>query len=133
MCTWSVVTLLGELPAENPIEKAKGDLTSMTIEPGSAIVFALPGNYTYCYEQAVGGLVLLVPLPIGHHLLGDIGVVSDRALKSLMPSLLSLIGCRSDVPVVNVPPIPRFIQGGYCTQPGHSTNVGKHGSTGRRW
>ena len=120
-----LITLAGGLPTESAIGKAHDELVSMTIEPGSAIVFYLLGNYTYRYEQADGGLALPVPLYNGHHLLRDIGVVADKVMKSLVSTLVPLLGCRSDVLVVVIPPIPRYVSGGCCTEIGHSTNTGK--------
>ena len=93
-----LITLTGGLPTESAIGKAHDELVSMTIQPGSAIVFDLLGNYTYRYEQADGGLALPVPLSNGHHLLGDIGVVADKVMKSLLSTLVPLLGCQSDVP-----------------------------------
>ena len=124
-----IVTLAGGLPTESAIGKVHDELVSMSIQPGSAIVFDLLGNYTYRYEQADGGLALPVPLYNGHHLLGDIDVVADKAMKSLLSTLVPLLGCRSDVPVVVIPPIPRYICGGCCTEPGHSTNTGNRDYT----
>ena len=120
-----LITLTGGLPTESSIEAAKTELLSTAIEPGTVVVFDLLGNYTYRYEQADGGMVLPVPLQGGHHLLGDIGVISDRTLKLLLSSLLPLFTCLSKVPIVIVPPIPRYIRGGCCEETGHSTNVGK--------
>ena len=120
-----LIQLTGGLPTESAIEAAKIELLSTAIEPGTAVIFDLLGNYTYRYAQADGDMVLPVPLQGGHHLLGDIGVVSDRKLKQLVSNLLPLFGCLSNVPIVIVPSIPRYIKGGCCEEPGHSTNIGK--------
>ena len=63
----------------------------------------------------------------GHHLLGNVSTVSDSAFKALVSRLVLIFSCQSTVPVVIVPPIPRYISGGCCVEASHSTNTGNDG------
>jgi hypothetical protein len=84
----------------------------------------LLSNSTYRYEQFDGTLAL--PYKEGgwsYHLPGDITVCSDsnfkRILGQLQPILLS---CQNVVKII-FPPMPRYLNGGCCGNPGHSTNI----------
>ena len=121
-----LVTIPGNIMSDSAIEATKKELAGLSVDPCTAIVYDLFGKFTYRYVQEDGGLVLPVPIMGGHYLLGDITVCSDNSFKSLVSKIVSLITVNI-VPSVVLPPIPRYIAGGCCTEDGHSTNEGKVG------
>ena len=121
-----LVAIPGNIMSDSAIKATKKELAGLSVDPCTAIVYDLFGKFTYRYVQEDGGLVLPVPIMGSHHLLGDITVCSDNSFKSLVSKIVSLITVNI-VPSVVLPPIPRYIAGGCCTEDGHSTNVGKVG------
>jgi len=58
-----------------------------------------------------------------HHLLGPVKIVEEKNVKSMIIRTKALLQGGSGITTVVVPPIPRYINGGCCTEEGHSTNV----------
>jgi len=89
----------------------------------SAIVLDLHGNLSYRFEQLDGTSALPVKISGKHHLLGPVKMVEDSVVKNMISRSKSLLQGGSGITTVVVPPIPRYINGGCCTDEGHSTNV----------
>ena len=94
------------------------------LEPGSALIFDLFGNFSYRFEQADGSMALPILLGGKYHLLGRVGVCSDAAFKTLVQNLATLFAIAPDTPKVILPPIPRYISGSCCDIAGHGDNAG---------
>ena len=59
----------------------------------------------------------------GHHLPGRVGVCEDSVLKSAITRIVAVIAAWSTVPIVVLPPFPRYVVGGCCNDNGHCENV----------
>jgi hypothetical protein len=102
------------------IEKIK----NANIPPGSGILLDLFSNSTYRYEQFDGTLALPFKEGGKYHMAGDITVCSDSNFKRIVGALAPiLLAAQSSLKVI-LPPMPRYIDGGCCGNPTHSTNVG---------
>jgi len=89
----------------------------------TAVVFDLHGNLAYRFEQVDGTTALPVNIGGRYHLLGEIKVAEDRVLQNMIDRTVKLFRGESDLPTLVLPPLPRFIGGGCCSEIGHSTNA----------
>ena len=103
-------------------------LASLSVGPGTAIVYDLLGNFSFRYEQDDGGMVLPAAVGGGHHLLGAVGVCTDDMFKTLVGKLVPVLGQLSSIPSVVLSPIPRYVTGGCCTDVSHPHQAGRPGS-----
>ena len=94
------------------------------LEPGSAIVFDLFGNFSYQFEQEDGSMALPILLGGKYLLLGKVGVCSDTAFKSFVKNMAGLFAAAPGTPKVILPTIPRYISGSCCVVRGHGDNAG---------
>ena len=116
----------GTIPDSASIAHLKTTIPEKT-EPGTAIVFDMFGNFTYRFEQADGSMALPILLGGKYHLLGNVGVCSDESFGALVSSLTALFACIPSAPVVILPPLPRYIGGGCCTNMTHAGNTADSG------
>ena len=58
------------------------------------------------------------------HLLGRVGICSDKIFKELVIKLLPLFGSHPQTPKVILPALPRYIGGSCCPESTHASNVG---------
>ena len=87
------------------------------------MVFDLLGSFSYRFEQANGNMALPIWLGGKPHLLGRVGVCSDKIFKDMVTKLIPLLGSHTQVPKVILPPLPRYICGGCCTEATHASNT----------
>ena len=96
---------------------------------GAAIVMDLFSCISFRFSQADGGLAL--PMKIGgrHHLLGNLDVFSDVSLKTCVARFFPLLRRieTKNVPLVVLPPLPRYIAGGCCPNISHAPNAADPG------
>jgi hypothetical protein len=85
------------------------------------------GNTAYRFEHVDGSLVLPIKVGGGHHLLGDVHMVSDNTIGELINMVKPLFMLAALLLAVIMPPIPRYVFVGCCRESGHSTNVGSDG------
>ena len=123
----SLLSLMGGLPTNHSISHMQEKLTGISLEPGTAVVFDLFGNFTYRYEQEDGGMSLPVPIQGVHHMFGKVDVCTDEMFKSVISKLVPVLSQLSSVPCVVLPAIPRYLKGGCCGDQSHATNAGKPG------
>ena len=102
-------------------------LTGISLEPGTAVVFDLFGNFTYRYEQEDCGMSLPVPIQGVHHMFGKVDVCTDEMFQGVISKLVPVLSKLSSVPCVVLPAIPRYLKGGCCADKSHATNAGKPG------
>ena len=115
--------LNGGIPNDNAIEQITTSLQSVASEQGTAVVFDLFGNFVHRFEQADGNMALPIWLGGKPHLLGRVGVCSDKTFKELIIKLLPLFGSHPQIPKVILPPIPRYLGGGCCPESTHAGGV----------
>ena len=87
------------------------------------MVFDLLGSFSYRLEQADGNMALPIWLGGKPHLLGKVGVCSDRTFKDMVTKLIPLLGSHTQVPKVILPPLPRYTCGGCCAEATHASNT----------
>jgi hypothetical protein len=117
------LTIPGWVASESNIESLISKLKSVTIPPGSAVMIDLLSNSTYRYEQFDGTLALPYKEGGSYHLPGDITVCTDATFKRIIGLLQPiLLSCQNVVKVI-FPPMPRYVSGGCCGNPSHSTNI----------
>ena len=122
-----LLSLTGGLPTTHSINDLQERLTGTSMEPGTAVVFDLFGNFTYRFEQEDGGLSLPVPIHGVHHMFGKVDVCTDKMFKEVISKLVPVLSQLSSVPCVVMPPVPRYLKGGCCEDRSHATNAGKSG------
>ena len=120
----SLISLKGGLPTAESIEELQSKLSDTGVEPGTAVVFDILGNFTFRYEQEDGGMSLPVLIQGVHHLFGKVGVCTDDMMKRVVAKLVPVLGKLSSVPCVVLPPLPRYLKGGCCMEKTHANNAG---------
>ena len=116
-------TLSGGMASPASIAALNQWLSELNVTPGTALVFDLFGNFTYRFEQEDGGMALPICLSGGHHMLGRIGVCSDSTFVGLVSKIAESLSTVKNSPCVVLPPIPRYISGGCCSDTNHSGGV----------
>ena len=116
-------TLPGSIPDNAAIANLITQLPN-AIEPGTAIIFDLFGNFSYRFEQADGSMALPILLGGRYHLLGNVGVCTDASFRALVANTVPLFAVSPGTPKVILPTIPRYIGGGCCGSSGHGDNAG---------
>ena len=123
----SLISLKGGLPTTESIEELQSKLTDTCVEPGTAVVFDILGNFTFRYEQEDGGMSLPVPIQGVHHLFGKVGVCTDDMLKCVVAKLVPVLGKLRSVPRFVMPTPPRYLKVGCCVEKTHAINAGLPG------
>jgi len=92
---------------------------------GTAIVLDLFSSIAYRFMQADGGLAL--PMKIGgrYHLLGNLDVCSDQGVKQAVSRFFPILRKieSKKIPMVVLPPLPRYLAGGCCPSATHAKNT----------
>jgi len=92
---------------------------------GSAFVLDLFSGISYRFAQADGGLAL--PMKVGgrFHLLGNLDVCADAGLKKSVSRFFDLLRKidSKEIPMVVLPPLPRYLAGGCCPNTTHAPNA----------
>jgi hypothetical protein len=118
------LTVPGWVASDSNIESLISKLKELSIPNSSAVVIDLLSNSTYRYEQFDGSLALPYKEGGGYHMPGSITVCSESNFKRIMSQLQPiLLSCQTTVKII-LPPMPRYVGGGCCGNPTHSTNVG---------
>jgi hypothetical protein len=121
------LTKPGWMINESNVESLKSELSAISNMEDAAIIFDLFGNTAYRFEHVDGSLVLPIKVGGGHHLLGDVHMVSDNTVCELSNMVKPLFVLAALFLTVIMPPIPRYVFVGCCRESGHSTNVGSDG------
>jgi hypothetical protein len=125
------LTKPGWMINESNVESLKSELSAISNMEDAAIIFDLFGNTAYRFEHVDGSLVLPIKVGGGHHLLGDVHMVSDSTIGELINMVKPLFVLAALFLTVIMPPIPRYVFVGCCRESGHSTNVGSDGYSSR--
>ena len=123
-----LISLTGGLqPTANSITDLQDKMATISVEPGTTVMFDILGNFTYRYEQEDRGMLLPVPIQGVHHMFGKVGVCTDDMFKGVVTKLVSVLGQLSPVPCVVLLPVPRYLTGGCCNDRKHASNTKKTG------
>ena len=80
--------LKGGIPNDDAIDQVTTFLGGVASEGGAVVVFDLLGSFSYRFEQADGNMALPIWLGGKPHLLGKVGVCSDRTFKDMVTKLI---------------------------------------------
>jgi hypothetical protein len=93
----------------------------------SVLVFDLFSNFVHRYRQCDDTLSLPYRAGNGYHMGGDIEVVTDSCFKTVVELTFPLLAAHPNAAKIVIPPSPRFLFTGCCTEKTHSCNVGTPG------
>ena len=102
------------------------ELAKLNNLENTTFVFDLLTCNAYRFIQADGGLALPVKIGARYHLLGEVALCDDKTLKAAIAKILPLLGSIA-APKIVLPPLPRFIAGGCCSEGTHARNAGMDG------
>jgi len=89
----------------------------------TVFVVDLLGNAGYRYKQEDDSLAMATRIGTGWHMLGDVVATPDSMLIEQVGLLASLISACPGQQKIILPPIPRYLFGGCCTNTEHATNT----------
>jgi hypothetical protein len=104
-------------------------ITASDIPCDAVVILDLFGNSVYRWHQEDGTMALPVKSRNGYHLPGPVGVCEDVTFKKLIETSLPLFEHFSKHRKVVIPPLPRFLFRGCCTDYSHSVNISDEGYT----
>jgi hypothetical protein len=117
----------GWLATDENIDALIKEMQKLSLPPGFAVLMDLLGNATYWYEHFDGSTALPYKDYKGWHYAGKVTVCPEnnfiQILSALSPIFLS---AQSNLKVI-LPPMPRYLSGGCCSNTSHSTNVRDEG------
>jgi hypothetical protein len=113
----------GWLATEENIAALTKELEKLSLPQGFGVVMDLLGNATYRFEQFDGSTALPYKDIKGWHYAGKITVCPDANFKLILSDLSPIFLSAQDNLKVIIPPMPRYLSGGCCSIPTHSTNV----------
>jgi hypothetical protein len=117
----------GWLATDENIAALIQELQRLKLPPGFAVLMDLLGNATFRFEQFDGSTSLPYKDIKGWHYAGKITVCPDNNFKSILSALSPIfMSAQSNLKVI-IPPMPRYLTGGCCANPGHGTNVHEEG------
>jgi lysophospholipase L1-like esterase len=93
----------------------------------TAYVFDVFGNSCTRVSLFDGTTSLPTRRADGYHLIGKIMVCSEAIFGRLLDAVLPLIEAAGEVPVIILPPQPRYLFSGCCEDSTHCTNLKKEG------
>ena len=114
----------GMLTGEN-LETLLKHLQSLQKPPGTAFVLDIFGNFVYRFRQIDGSMVLPVSLSGTHHMLGDVGVCSDKVFTELVAKILPVLSLHPECPKVILSALPLYLTGGCYQAADHARNTRK--------
>jgi hypothetical protein len=109
------------------IEEMHSKLAEVKCSDTDTIVFDLFGNTTYRFEQFDGTLSMPYRVNGRYHLAGNIVTCEAKNFTKTMETASKLFLAKKNMNVVVVPPLPRYIFVGCCSQEGHRTNIASNG------
>jgi hypothetical protein len=110
------------------IESLKNELNAFIDTENCAVIFDVFGNSAFKFKHVDGTLVLPFRMAEGgYHFLGDISLDSDRNIGELIELVRPLFVLACKLLTVILPPQPRYVFCGCCTDRSHGTNVGDAG------
>ena len=105
------------------MNRARSEILKVRDGNDVAVILDLFGNSAYRYEQQDGNLALPCKISGKHHLPGNISIIGDRAITSLISSARPLLDLMPKSTKVILPALPRYVFGGCCEDPDHGKNT----------
>ena len=84
-------SLPGGMPTDENLETLLEHLQSLQKPAGTAFILDIFGNFVYRFRQIDGSMVLPVNLSGTHHMLGDVGVCSDKVFVELVAKMVPVL------------------------------------------
>jgi hypothetical protein len=91
------------------------------------LVLDLYGNLSCRFEQFDGSISLPYKSKGRYHFAGNIVTCPLTSFKKVLENTTCVFNAKKDSKLIVIPPLPRFLFSGCCSQPGHSGNVHKDG------
>ncbi len=104
-----------------------GKLEKIPCDVDDTLVLDLYGNLSYRFEQFDGLISLPYKSKGRYHLAGNIVTCPLTSFKKVLENTTGVFSVKKDSKLIVIPPLPRFLFSGCCSQPGHSVNVHKDG------
>jgi hypothetical protein len=105
------------------IDSLIATITASDIPCDAAVILDLFGNSIYRWRQEDGTMALPVKSRNGYHLPGPMGVCEEATFKKLIETSLPLFEHFNKHRKVVIPPLPRFLFRGCCSNYNHSVNI----------
>jgi hypothetical protein len=105
------------------VAELRAKLESINISSDTAVVFDVFGNSTTRVELYDGSTSLPVKIGNGFHLPGTVQVCTDNIFEKIIETVMPLFLAVKDNMRIIVPPQPRYVFSGCCSDATHSTNV----------
>jgi hypothetical protein len=121
------LTKPGWMITDKNLESLKNELSALSHMEDTAVIFDIFGNSAYKFRHVDGTLVLPFRVGGGYHFLGDISMDSDGKIGELISQAKPVFCAVKDLLCLIMPPNPRYVYNGCCTDSSHSTNLGKEG------
>jgi hypothetical protein len=118
------LTKPGWMITEKNLESLKNELSALSHMEDTAVIFDIFGNSAYKFKHVDGTLVLPFRVGGGYHFLGDISMDSDGKIGELISQAKPVFCAVKDLLCLIMPPNPRYVFNGCCTDRSHSTNLG---------
>ena len=98
-------------------------LPGVVDSPGCVLVMDLFGRTSTRFRQEDDSLSLAVKVGGGWHMPGDVMPIEDGPLTTQVSQVCSALDLGKGGPKIVLPPIPRYMFGGCCTNPTHAPNT----------
>ena len=103
------------------------DITLTVADAKTLCVLDFLSNSTFRYTLYDGTQSLPMRLQSGYHLPGDVVICDNNVIVKLVDNVMPLITKLGGMPMVIIPPLPRYIFSGCCDDAEHCTNVSHDG------
>jgi hypothetical protein len=107
------------------VEQILNQLKGQEVPAEAVGVFDLLGNSSFRWEHEDGTLVTAVKVDRGYHMQGPVTVCSDTTFKKLLQIMAPVIQDAVGLGKIFIPPLPRYVYGGCCTNSDHCGKVGE--------
>ncbi len=121
------LTKPGWMITDKNLESLRHELSALSHMEDTAVIFDIFGNSAYKFRHVDGTLVLPFRVGGGYHFLGDISMDSDGKIGELISQAKPVFCAVKDLLCLIMPPNPRYVYSGCCTDGSHSTNLGSDG------
>jgi hypothetical protein len=108
--------------AEN-IELLAGKINSLGLGGDAIVVLELFGNSTFRFRQFDDTMALPFRSGNGYHMEGEVGVCDDTTFQRLLTSVRPILDSVGSTYKILIPPLPRYLYTGCCTNKKHCTNL----------
>ncbi len=118
-------TVNGWIASPGNIKRVSDDLdiTLTVADSKTMCVLDFLGNSTFRYTSYDGTLSAPMRLQSGYHLPGEVVLCGNDVIVKLVENVMPLITKLAGMPIVIIPPLPRYMFGGCCNDIEHCTNI----------